>query len=86
MLTRYTLMHRDAEVADIEMEDGYLTRITLVHEKQHAPIGTMNVVENLGVKELRFWLQRRLPLPHGRWLVLVRSSVLTGILQIPVTT
>lgn len=65
MLTRYTLMHRDAEVADIEIEDGYLTRITRVHEKQHAPIGTMNVVGNLGVSELRFWLQRR-QIPHAR--------------------
>lgn len=59
MKIRYTLMHRDTPVTDLVLDDGYLVRLERTHAIEHAPLGTTNMLDRVGEKEMRFWLQRR---------------------------
>lgn len=64
----YTLMHKNTEVADIEMNHGYIEKIVEVHNKAHLPIGVVHDQRHKEITDcyaLDNWWARRL-IPDSR--------------------
>ncbi len=63
MSSAYVLMHKDVEVASLEMddEDGLISEVLKVHDIRHMPVGTVykGMVDGRGVR--RWWASRSIP-------------------------
>ena len=63
MSSSYVLMHKDVEVATLEMDEDYglISKVGMVHDLQHMPIGTVynGAVDWRNVKD--WWASRSIP-------------------------
>ena len=63
MSSSYVLMHKDVEVATLEMDEDYglISKVGMVHDLQHMPMGTVynGVVDRRNVKD--WWASRSIP-------------------------
>ena len=61
----YTLMHKNTEVADIEMNHGYIEKIVSVHNKEHLPIGVVHDLRHREITDCyeldNWWVRRLIP-------------------------
>ena len=63
MNKKYTIMHKNIKVVDIEMDDavGYIARIGTVYEDTHLPLG-VKIRKNIDRKQLNdWWIGRSIP-------------------------
>ena len=59
MQSRYFLMHRDVPVLSCRFEDGYLLQIDEVCNREHLPIGSVDMFHRLTLSSFSDWWSRR---------------------------